>query len=99
MATSRYSDYTAWDRSSVQAAIKLLEEANMEMSKQLEQLRTETKESFTQAGNYDTPAGQVAVRKIDEFIDVDGKNFHNIIAERIANLQKVLELLGQMEEA
>ena len=63
----------------VETAIRLLEQANMEMAKQLEQLRSETNESFIQAGNFDTPGGKVAVSNIENFIDTDGKSFHDIM--------------------
>ena len=70
----------------------------MEMAKQLEQLRSETNESFIQAGNFDTPGGKVAVSNIENFIDTDGKSFHDIMQERIANLRHISQLLGEMEQ-
>ena len=98
MAKGVYSDLTSWNRSEVETAIRLLEDANIEMAKQLEQLRSETNESFIQAGNFDTPGGKVAVSNIENFIDTDGKSFHDIMQERIANLRHISQLLGEMEQ-
>ncbi|MDD6419283.1 MAG: hypothetical protein PUF66_03885 [Clostridium sp.] len=91
-----YSDLTQWEPSEVRAAIKLLEESNIQMSRQLSNLRTETHENFEQ--NYKTSGGQVAINKIDTFVDQDGKRFNDYINQRIADLQYVLGQLENLNE-
>lgn len=99
MAKGVYSDLTSWSLPEVKTAIRLLEDANMEMVKQLEQLRTETNESFTEAGNFNTPGGRVAIRNIENFINMDGRKFHDIMQARIANLRHVAQLLEELAQA